>query len=101
MELELPLLLAGQNVQGADGTEGLIAGECLFAAAQKGTSRLVFRFTLEIVSSHLAHGHIEEFCPRAVRRTEPVGGPLEAWPNERAFFAGKRVGESDRASFVV
>src|SRR5262249_12208692 len=101
MELELPHELAGHDVQGADGAKGLIAGQCLFAAAQEGTPRLKLRFTLEVVGSHLADGHVEQLCPRAVGRTEPVGGSLEARRNERALFAGKGIGESDGVSLLV
>src|SRR5262249_33437508 len=101
MELELPHLLAGHDVQSADSAEGLVAGQRLFAAAQEGSSWLVLRFALEVVRSHLADGHIEELGPRAVRRTEPVGGSLEARPNERALFAGSGIGQQDGASLII
>src|SRR5262249_15599070 len=101
MELELPPELAGQHVQGADGAVSLVAAQRLLAAAQKGISRLVLRLTLEVVGSHLADGDVEELRPRAVRRTEPVGGPLEAGPNERALFAGKGIGETEGVSLLV
>src|SRR6516225_12156123 len=101
MELELPLELAGHDVQGAYGAVGLVAAQRLFAAAQELFSRLVLCFALEVVGSHLAHGHVEEFRPRAIRWTEPVGGSLKARPNERSLFAGKGIGESDGVALIV
>src|SRR5262249_38870840 len=95
MELELPHQPTGHDVKGPDGAGGLVAAHRLFAAAQEGSSRLVLRLTLEVVGPHLADGHVEESRPRAVRGTEPVGGSLEAGPNERPFFAGKGIGETE------
>src|SRR5262249_36357984 len=71
---ELPPQLPCPTLERANRSTRLIACESTHSSSGEKDPRLILRFALVIVCTHLTHCHIEQFVHWIVRRTEPVSG---------------------------
>src|SRR5262245_11062812 len=101
MEAELPFELTRLGIEGADGAVGSVARDRLLAPGHEGLPWNVLGLAFEVVRPHLPDGDVKPSCEWAVRRAEPVRGPLQARIYQRALDARLGAGEYDRPPLFV